>query len=89
MQRATIAYQKAIEELAGEGVPPLINPEEVSKEITSHGAKVMMSSYIAAFKGNAYKNYNQIIESTPEPVRQLVVDNALRKYVNVFYKEET
>lgn len=65
MQRAMIAYQKAIKELADEGIPPLINPEEVSKEITSHGSKVAMSSYIAAFKGNAYKNYNQINESTP------------------------
>lgn len=79
MQRALWYFKDAVIELSKEGVPPLINAEEVSKEITSHAWKVCASSYIAAFKGNAYKHYEAIINSVPEEIRGHVVE-ALRDY---------
>lgn len=73
-ERALWMFRDVAIELAKDGIPMLIDVNEVKNEIGSHATAVSLSSYKAAFRGNALKHYNEVINSVPDNMKSKVIE---------------
>ena len=71
-QRWLVGFKNATLDLASNGIPPLIDASEVAKEIGPHAWKVSMTSYESAFRGNAKKHYNAVVNSVPDSLKPVL-----------------